>query len=66
MANKKSGTDKEGKMKKSLENNLELIKTLLILLVNKLGVDKKDIAKVMGISEGNLSKILNPKKYKRK
>lgn len=56
----------EEKIKKRLENNVELIKMLLILLVNKLGVEKIDIAKSMGISKGELSKMLNPKKYKRR
>ena len=62
---KKKTTSKEDS-KKEWENGIEVIKMLLILLVNKLGVEKKDVAKIMGISVGRLSPILNPKKYKRK
>lgn len=65
MANKKKRMP-EDESKKDLKYNIEMIKTLLILLVNKLGVEKIDIAKSMGISKGELSKMLNPKKYKRR
>ncbi|MHC4159419.1 MAG: hypothetical protein ACYSSO_10120 [Planctomycetota bacterium] len=53
-------------IKESWKSDIELIKILLILLVNKLGLGQKDIAKAMGISEGRLSQILNPNKYKKK
>ena len=48
------------------KQDIEILKMLMILLVNKMGVDQKDIAKTLGISEGRLSQILNPKKYKKK
>ena len=48
------------------KEDIEVLKMLMILLVNKMGVDQKDIAKALGISEGRLSQILNPKKYKKK
>ncbi|MGD0551498.1 MAG: hypothetical protein ABSB25_02475 [Sedimentisphaerales bacterium] len=51
--------------KSQLEEDLKYIKLLLILLANNLGVKNKDIAKAMGISEGSLSKLLNPGKYSR-
>lgn len=47
-----------------LEDNIECIKLLLVLLANKLGVEKKEIAKALGVSAGRISQILNPKKYK--
>ncbi len=62
----KKGTECKGNEKDGWKNDLEVIKTLLILLVSKSGVEQKDIAKAMGISEGRLSQILNPKKYKKK
>jgi hypothetical protein len=52
--------------KKSLEHNIEIIKTLLILLVNKMGVEKQTIAKAIGFSGGRISQILDPKKYGKK
>jgi plasmid maintenance system antidote protein VapI len=51
--------------KKELVDNINMIKMLLVLLVDKLGVDKRDIAKALGISPGRLSQLLNPKKYKK-
>ncbi len=45
------------------QSDLEIIKILLILMTNKCGVNKKDIAQAIGISKGRLSQILNPKKY---
>jgi len=51
--------------KKELFENLNTIKMLLVLLVDKLGVDKRDIAKTLGITQGRLSQLLNPKKYKK-
>ncbi len=62
----KKGTESKGNEKEGWENDLEVIKMLLILLVSKSGVEQKDIAKTMGISRGRLSQILNPKKYKKK
>lgn len=53
-------------IKEQWKGDLELIKILLVLLANKLGVEKKEMAKAMGISKGGLSKILNPKKYKKR
>ena len=50
--------------RKEILDNLQMIKILLVLLVDKLGVDKKDIAKALGISQGRLSQLLHPKKYK--
>lgn len=50
--------------KKELIDSINMIKMLLVLLVDKLGVEKKDIAKAIGISKGRLSQLLNPKKYK--
>jgi DNA-directed RNA polymerase specialized sigma24 family protein len=47
-----------------LLESMDIIKRLLILLVDKFGVEKSDIAKALGISQGRLSQILNPKKYK--
>ena len=44
-----------------LAQDVKIMKNLLILLVNKLGVEKRDIAKSMGISAGRLSQILNTK-----
>lgn len=64
MINKKQ-TYEETRMKEKLGDSVELIKILLVLLVNKLGVERKDVANAMGISKGELSKMLNPKKYKK-
>lgn len=52
------------KNEKELLEDIQDIKKLLILLVAKSGVEKKDIAKSMGITKGRLSQILDPKKYK--
>ena len=49
---------------KALLDTANTIKTLLILLVNKLDVKKSDIAKAMGITQARLSQLLDPKKYK--
>jgi uncharacterized membrane protein len=54
----------KGDGKKDWEQDIAYLKMLMILLVNKMGVEQKDIAKALGISEGRLSQILNPKKYK--
>jgi len=62
----KKGAESKGNEKEAWENDLEVIKMLLILLVSKSGVEQKEIAKTMGISEGTLSKMLNPSKYKSK
>lgn len=51
--------------KKAWENDISTIKMLLVLLVNKMGVNKTDIARTLGISEGRLSQLLNPRKYKK-
>ena len=51
--------------KQELAENINMIKMLIVLLVNKLGVENKDIAKALGISKGRLSQLLNPKKYKK-
>jgi len=51
--------------KQELADNINMIKMLLVLLVDKLGVDKRDIAKALGITQGRLSQLLNPKKYKK-
>jgi DNA-directed RNA polymerase specialized sigma subunit len=45
-------------------HELRIIEKLLILLIDKQGVQRGEIAKVLGVSEGELSKTLNPKKYK--
>jgi len=52
-------------VKKDWEEDISILKMLMILLVNKMGVEQKDIAKTLGLSEGRLSQILNPKKYKK-
>jgi uncharacterized membrane protein len=64
MAKKQSSAKDD--VKKDWERDIDILKILMILLVNKMGVEQKDIAKSLGISEGRLSKILNPKKYKKK
>lgn len=56
----------KGSAKQDWEEDIAILKMLMILLVNKMGVDQKEIAKALGISEGRLSQILNPKKYKKK
>jgi uncharacterized membrane protein len=53
-------------LKEDWKVDIEVLKMLMILLVNKMGVDQKEIAKALGISEGRLSQILNPKKYNKK
>ena len=55
---------KEEQEKKKLLADINTMKILLILLVDKLGVDKINIAKALGVSTSKLSKLLNPKKYK--
>ena len=37
------------------------IKRLLILLLKANDVDQRDIAKVLGVTEGRVSQIINPK-----
>jgi uncharacterized membrane protein len=64
MSKKESFT--KGSAKQDWEEDIAILKMLMILLVNKMGVDQKEIAKALGISEGRLSQILNPKKYKKK
>jgi len=49
---------------RELLQNVEMIKMLLIMIVDNMGIKRKDISKMLGISEGRLSQILNPKKYK--
>ncbi len=61
----KKGSNKSD-VKEGWKEDIEVLKMLMILLVNKMGVGQKDIAKALGISEGRLSQILNPKKYKKK
>ena len=61
----KKGSNKSN-VKEDWKQDIEILKMLMILLVNKMGVGHKDIAKALGISEGRLSQILNPKKYKKK
>lgn len=56
--------EQKSETRQSWEQDIELIKMLLVLVVNKLGVEKKEIAKALGISEATLSKMLNPKKYR--
>lgn len=63
MAKKVSST--KGDTKEDWKQDIEILKMLMIMLVNKMGVEKKDIAKTLGVSEGRLSQILNPKKYKK-
>ena len=64
MSDKNKGVESEDAQ--ALLKDIETIKLLLVLLVNKLGVQKNEIAKTMGISEGRLSQILNPAKYKKR
>ena len=61
---KNQSTQSQQDINSDLAQDVKVMKKLLILLANKLGVEKKDIAKSMGISAGRLSQILNPKKYK--
>ena len=51
---------------KDIIENLEMIRNLLVLLLENSGVKMGNIAKVFGISPGRLSQILNPKKYYKK
>lgn len=50
----------------NLKQDMEDIKSLLILLLRANKVDNKDIAKALGMSEGRISQILDKKKYPRK
>ena len=61
---KKENSSKSG-VKEDWEKDIEILKMLMILLVNKMGVERKDITKALGISDGRLSQILNAKKYKK-
>jgi uncharacterized membrane protein len=61
----KKGSNKN-EAKEDWKEDIEILKMLMILLVNKMGVEQKDIAKALGISEGRLSQILNPAKYKKR
>ena len=40
------------------------IKRLLVLLLKSQEVDQKEIAKVLGLTEGRVSQMLNPKSEK--
>ncbi|MGD0477739.1 MAG: hypothetical protein ABSB29_06195 [Nitrososphaerales archaeon] len=42
-------------------DELRDIKKLLILLLKANDVDQRDVARVLGITEGRVSQILNPK-----
>ncbi len=59
-----SKNKKRDELNTTCENDVCTIKMLLVLLVNKMGVDRKDIATALGVSQGRLSQLLNPKKYK--
>jgi plasmid maintenance system antidote protein VapI len=52
--------------KKDWEKDIAIMKMLMILLANKMGVKQNAIAKTLGITEGRLSQLLNPKKYNKK
>jgi plasmid maintenance system antidote protein VapI len=52
------------KIEKDLANDVDVIKRLLILLLKKFDVDQREIAKILGITPGRLSQLINPKKYK--
>lgn len=47
-----------------LMDSLDMIKNLLILLLDKFEVKRDKIAEAMGISEASLTRMLKPKKYK--
>ncbi|MEO8514050.1 MAG: hypothetical protein ABI543_10850 [Ignavibacteria bacterium] len=49
-----------------LSTDLDELKRLLILLLQKFEITGVDIAKTLGITKGQLSKIMDPKKYKTK
>lgn len=49
-----------------LFTDLDELKRLLILLLQKLEVKGVDIAKTLGVTKGQLSKRMDPKKYKSK
>jgi plasmid maintenance system antidote protein VapI len=51
--------------KENWKQDIAIMKMLMILLVNKMGVKQNAIAKALDITEGRLSQILNPKKYKK-
>jgi len=42
-------------------DELRSIKKLLILLLKANDVDQQDVARVLGVTEGRVSQILNPK-----
>jgi DNA-directed RNA polymerase specialized sigma subunit len=42
-------------------DELRSIKKLLILLLKANDVDQRDVARVLGLTEGRVSQILNPK-----
>jgi DNA-directed RNA polymerase specialized sigma subunit len=58
-------TSKDSEKCPQWEKDLECIKLLFVLLANKMGVEKKEIAKALGVSGGRVSQILNPKKYRK-
>ncbi len=51
---------------KEMIQNITIIRNLLILLLEKFEVKRIEIAEMLGVTPGQLSKILNPKKYKNK
>jgi len=50
----------------NLKQDIEDIKSLLILMLRANKVDNKDVARALGMSEGRISQILDKKKYPRK
>lgn len=46
------------------KDELKDIKSLIVLLLQKLEVSNAKIGKALGINEGNVSKLLDKKKYK--
>lgn len=48
---------------KELLEQVNTIRNLIVLLLIRLEVKGGEIAKVLGVSQGQLSKMLHPKKY---
>jgi DNA-binding Xre family transcriptional regulator len=53
------------KFLQKVSNDLDILKNFLVLLLRHQGVTNKDIADSLGISEGRLSQLMNPGKYKK-
>lgn len=51
---------------KKLKEEMEDIKALIILALQKIEIDNTSIGKALGISKGRVSQILDKKKYLKK